>query len=144
MDERYGTTKLLDVLLIQELAERLDAAGAGANPIVVNTANPGLCKSSLFRDVFLVGQLFVSALTALIGRSSEEGSRALMAAVAGGRESHGQYVDSGKVMDPSPYVLSDQGKAAQKRVWEELVEILEAIEPGVTGNVTLGAVGVEV
>ena len=144
MDERYGTTKLLDVLLVQELAERLDAAGHDAKPIVVNTANPGLCKSGLFRHVFFVGQLFVSALTALIGRSSEQGSRALMAAVAGGRESHGQYVDSGKVMDPSPFVLSEQGKAAQKRVWEELVEILEGIEPGVTGNVTPGDVGVQI
>ncbi len=144
MDERYGTTKLLDVLLVQELAERLDAAGPGANPIVVNTANPGLCKSSLFKNVFLVGQLFVAALTALIGRTSEQGSRALMAAVAGGRESHGQYVDSAKVSDPSPFVLSEKGKATQKKVWEELVEILEGIEPGVTAHVTPGDVRVKI
>ncbi len=144
MDERYGTTKLLDVLFVQELAERLDAAAPGANPIVVNTANPGLCKSSLFRNLFFVIQLVASTLIVLIGRSSENGSRALMAAAAGGRESHGQYVDCGKVMDPSPLVLSEQGKAAQKRVWEELMEILEGIEPGVTGNVTSGAVGVKI
>ena len=136
MEERYGTTKLLDILLVRELAERLDAASPGGSPVVVNTANPGLCQSALFRDVFLVGRLLVAALTSLIGRTSEQGSRALMAAVAGGRESHGQYVDSAQLADPSPFVLSGQGKAAQKKAWEELVEILDGIEPGVTQNIT--------
>jgi retinol dehydrogenase 12 len=121
---------------VQELAERLDAASAGASPVVVNTANPGLCKSSLFRDVHAIGQLMVTGLTLLIGRTSEQGSRALMAAVDGGRESHGKYVDSGKVEDPSFFVQSEKGKAVQKRLWDELMEILEGIEPGVTRNVT--------
>lgn len=136
MDERYGTTKLLDILIVQELAERLDAASPAANPIVVNTANPGLCKSNLFRDVFRIGQFLVSALTFCIGRTSEQGSRALMAAVAGGKESHGKYVDCGRVDDPSLFVLSEDGRATQKKVWSELLEILEGIEPGVTSNVT--------
>lgn len=136
MEERYGTSKLLDVLVVQELAERLDASSAGASPIVVNTANPGLCKSNLFRDIHAVGQFFVAGLTLLIGRTSEQGSRALMAAVDGGQESHGKYVDSGKVEDPSFFVLSEKGKAVQKKVWDELMEILEGIEPGVTRNVT--------
>jgi NAD(P)-dependent dehydrogenase (short-subunit alcohol dehydrogenase family) len=135
MEERYGTTKLLDILVVQELAERLDAASPGGSPIVVNTANPGLCKSRLFRDVFLIGRLFVAALTSLVGRTSEEGSRALMAAVAGGRESHGKYVDGAEIADPSLFVLSASGKAAQKKVWDELVEILEGLEPGVSRSV---------
>ncbi|KAK4043073.1 hypothetical protein C8A01DRAFT_32865 [Parachaetomium inaequale] len=137
MQERYGTTKLLDMLMAQELAARLDAASAaGASPIVVNTANPGLCKSSLFRNLFLVGQFLLAVGTAILGRTSEQGSRALMAAVAGGRESHGKYVDSGRVDEPSAFVLSEEGKAAQKKAWGELMEILEGIEPGVTAVVT--------
>ena len=136
MHDRYGTTKLLDMLMVQELAARLDAAAAGASPIVVNTANPGLCKSSLFRNVFLVAQFMLAVATAMLGRTSEEGSRALMAAVAGGRESHGKYVDSGRVDEPSAFVLSEEGKAAQKKAWGELMEILEGIEPGVTGVIT--------
>jgi NAD(P)-dependent dehydrogenase (short-subunit alcohol dehydrogenase family) len=136
MHDRYGTTKLLGILIVQELAERLDAASAGTSPIVVNTANPGLCKSSLFRHIIAIGQFLLAIATFLIGRTSEEGSRAFMAAVAGGRESHGKYVDSGKVDDPSAFVLSEEGKAAQKKVWAELMEILEGIEPGVTANVS--------
>ncbi|KAL2127655.1 hypothetical protein VTI74DRAFT_10366 [Chaetomium olivicolor] len=136
MQERYSTTKLLDILVVQELAERLDASAAGHSPIIANTANPGLCKSSLFRDLPFFVQWLLAPAMFFIGRTIEEGSRALMAAVAGGRESHGKYVDSGKVDDPSTFVLSVEGKAVQKRVWDELMEILEGIEPGVTANVS--------
>lgn len=36
-----------------------------------------------------------------------------------------------KVKEPSTWVRSDEGKKAQKRVFEELLEILEGIESGV-------------
>ncbi|KAL2162674.1 hypothetical protein VTH06DRAFT_6510 [Thermothelomyces fergusii] len=136
MQERYMTTKLLDILVMRELAARLDAAAApGPSPIVVNAANPGLCKSGLFRNVFLVARLFLAVATFAIGRTSEQGSRALLAAAAGGRETHGKYVDCGRVDDPSPFVLSKEGRAVQQRVWDELMEILDGIEPGVSANV---------
>ncbi len=138
MEERYSTSKLLDILVVRELAGRLDAASAGASPVIVNTANPGLCKSSLFRDVFFVGRILVASLVFLLGRTSEEGSRALMAAAAGGHETQGKYVDSGVVDSPSQFVLSEDGKRAQQRVWTELMGILEGIEPGVTLNVNQG------
>ncbi|KAL2018351.1 hypothetical protein VTK56DRAFT_954 [Thermocarpiscus australiensis] len=134
-EDRYGTSKLIGVLVVRELARRLDLAHGGNSPIVVNTANPGLCKSSLFRNVPLHSQVLLAIAFFLVGRTSEEGSRALMAAVAGGRDSHGQYVDNGRVDDPSPFVLSQEGEAAQKRVWVELMEILDGIEPLVSGNV---------
>lgn len=135
MHERYGTTKLLDILLAQELAERLDAASSGNTPVVVNTTNPGLCKSSLFRDIPLYAQVMLGIGMFLFGRSLEKGSRALMAAVAGGRDSHGKYVDCSRIDQPSPFVLSEEGRTVQKKVWGELMEILEGIEPGVTANV---------
>ncbi|KAL2152507.1 hypothetical protein VTH82DRAFT_5691 [Thermothelomyces myriococcoides] len=135
MQERYMTTKLLDILIMRELAAQLDAANAGTSPVVVNAANPGLCKSSLFRNVFLIGQFFLAIVTFVIGHTSEQGARALLAAATGGRETHGKYVDCGKVDDPSPFVMSKKGEVAQKRVWDELMEILDGIEPGVSANV---------
>ncbi|KAK3906534.1 hypothetical protein C8A05DRAFT_29575 [Staphylotrichum tortipilum] len=138
MEERYGTTKLLDILIAEELAERLDAGSAGASPVIVNTANPGLCKSSLFRDVFFIGRILVASMVFLLGRTSEEGSRALMAAATGGRETQGKYVDSGKVDSPSQLVQSKEGREVRQRVWGELMTILEGIEPGVTLNVNQG------
>ncbi|KAK4104931.1 NAD(P)-binding protein [Parathielavia hyrcaniae] len=139
MHDRYGTTKLLDVLLVQELAERLDAANAGVSSIVVNTANPGLCESRLFRDIHTVAQALLSVAKFFFGRTSEEGSRALMAAVAAGRASHGKYVDSGKVDDQSPFARSEKGKEVQKKVWDELVTTLcwqADVEPCIDPNVT--------
>lgn len=46
--DRYNTSKLLEVLMVRELAAQMDAKGGG-NPIVLNSLNPGLCRSSLFR-----------------------------------------------------------------------------------------------
>ena len=136
MHDRYGTTKLLDILIVQELAARLDAASAGASPVVVNTANPGLCQSDLFRDLFFFGKWIFNLGLFLFGRTTEQGSRTFTAAIAGGRESHGKYIDGGKVENPSRFVMSEKGKTVQKKVWNELMEILEGIEPGITANVT--------
>ena len=68
----------------------------------------------------------------IIARSPDQGARILMAAAEGGRETHGKYIDSGKVHDPSKFALSDEGKKAGKKAWGELMEILETIEPGST------------
>lgn len=134
--DRYGTTKLLEVLVVRELGERLNAAHAGSSPVVVNTTNPGLCRSNLFRNAPSLVRAILAVPVFLIGRTAEQGSRALLAGAAAGPQSQGQYVDSGTVEDPSPFILSEEGKVEQKRVWDELINILERVEPGVTGNVT--------
>ena len=57
-----------------------------------------------------------------------------MDATTSGPETHGAYKSDCKVVPPSAYVLSEEGQKMQKRVWAELCEKLEAIEPGVTDN----------
>ncbi|KAK4179822.1 putative Dehydrogenase/reductase [Triangularia setosa] len=134
--ERYNTSKLLDVLLARELANRLDASSpAGNSKVIVNSVNPGLCKSGLFDKVPVIVSLFIGSLSLIFARSSEQGSRTLLAAAAGGRETHGKYMDAAKVAQPSSFVLSDEGKRSQKRAWEELVSILDGVEKGVSGNI---------
>jgi retinol dehydrogenase-12 len=72
---------------------------------------------------------------AMNARTTEQGSRTLVhAATAAGPESHGQYLSDCKVMEPSEFVRSAEGKKAGERVWEELSEKLEKIEPGVLKN----------
>jgi retinol dehydrogenase-12 len=58
-----------------------------------------------------------------------------MQAVEAGKETHGKYVDAGKVAETSAFVRSEKGKEVQKKVWDELIEVLEGIEPGVSKNV---------
>ncbi|KAK4228726.1 hypothetical protein QBC38DRAFT_474165 [Podospora fimiseda] len=133
--DRYGVSKLLDVLLTRELAEKLDQKPGGGEkiPIIVNSVNPGLCgATSLFRSVPWFVGLVLSVLGWISARSSDMGARILIAAAEGGRETHGKYIDAGKVHDPSPFVLSEEGKKTGEKAWDELMEILEGIEPGST------------
>ncbi|KAI9830054.1 MAG: hypothetical protein M1819_005884 [Sarea resinae] len=127
MAERYQTTKLLEVLAVREIASRVADSG-----VVVNMLNPGLCHSELARDSGW-GLWF---LKLVLARSTEVGSRALMAAAAAGKESHGAYISDAKVANEelSAFVRSEEGATAQAKVWKELGEILEKIQPGVMSS----------
>lgn len=127
MAERYPTSKLLEVLAIRQIAPKL--AGSG---VILNMLNPGLCHSELSRD----GPLFLEILKFFLARSTEVGSRTLVAAGEAGPESHGKYMHDAKVDDGalSAFVKSEDGKKASEKVWSELSEILERIQPGVTKN----------
>lgn len=96
--DQYSTSKLLGQLFLTELVKRVPPSVA-----IINAPNPGLCKSSLGRDydsAFERAFLFMFQL--LLGRDGSVGARAFTdAAVKQGTESHGQYLEDGKVQ---PYV----------------------------------------
>ncbi|KUJ15972.1 NAD(P)-binding protein [Mollisia scopiformis] len=133
--ERYPVTKLLEVFGARSLVEKM-AAGPHANQkVIVNTVNPGFCKSSLARDA--KGMMFVifSMMKMFMARSTEMGSRTIVAAVAAGEESHGKYMSNCVVAPPSDLVLSEEGKKTGDRIWKELLDILEGIQPGISKNI---------
>ena len=125
MAERYRTSKLLEVLVVRELAPRLASSG-----VTLNMLNPGFCHSEILRDE----GWFAYLMKLILARSTEEGSRTLVAAAAAGKESHGAYMTDGVVKNDalSGFVRSEDGQKAQKKVWSELAAILEHIQPGVT------------
>lgn len=94
MPDRYCTSKLLGQLFVTEFVKRIPSSVA-----VVNMPNPGMCYgTSLGHD----GGGFLNALAAIpiraLGRSSAVGARCLIdAAVNHGKDSHGQYVEDGKL-----------------------------------------------
>jgi len=124
---RYEVSKLLEVFVVREMAARRPTE---TYPVTINTVNPGLCQSELSRE----GGLAVSILKFLLARSTEKGSRTLVHAAGAGAETHGQYLDMCRVSETATLVRSKDGEQAQHRVWGELVEKLEKIQPGVTGN----------
>ncbi len=130
MGERYPTSKLLEVLVIRQIASKLEGSG-----VIINMLNPGLCHSELARD----GGLFLTFMKFLLARTTEVGSRTLVAAAVAGPESHGKYMTDAQINDDalSDFVKSADGKEASKKVWKELSEILESIQPGVTSNLWL-------
>ncbi|KAJ9130211.1 Short-chain dehydrogenase/reductase-like protein [Coniochaeta hoffmannii] len=133
-DDRYNTSKLLIVLLARELAIRLSSSSN--NSIILNIVTPGFCKSQISRNLPLAGRLSVGMFLALIGRTTEVGSRCLVAAAAAGVDTHGQYLDSCRVSGPSVFVLSEDGREVQPRIYAELMGVLDGIEPGLSRNVS--------
>lgn len=125
--ERYQTSKLLEVLAIRRIAPQLEGSG-----VILNMLNPGLCHSELGRDA----PFLLTLMKFFLARTTEMGSRTLVASGIAGPESHGQYMHDAKVDDSavSGFVKSKDGKKASEQVWKELSAILEAIQPGVTGN----------
>ncbi|KAJ5456349.1 hypothetical protein N7530_011623 [Penicillium desertorum] len=128
MHERYPLSKLLQVLLVQELAGRVPGS-----QVVINMLNPGFCHSQLTREA---GWKY-TLMKALLARSTEVGSRTLVAGATAGLESHGAYMTDGHVESTalSPFVRSDEGRQAREKLWAELSSILEGVRPGVMQNV---------
>lgn len=127
MGERYPTSKLLEVLVVRQMAPKLDGSG-----VILNILNPGLCHSGLGREA----GVFLAVMKLVLARTTEVGSRTLVAAAVAGSDSHGKYMTDAKINDDalSDFVKSADGETASKKVWEELSEILESIQPGISSN----------
>lgn len=126
MSDRYNVSKLLEVFAVREMAAR-----AGLSyPVTINCLNPGFCHSELSRESGFA--LWLMKL--LLARTTEVGSRTILAAAAAGTESHGKYMSDSVVVDPSELVMSEEGATVQKKLWTELTGTLEKIRSGVTAN----------
>lgn len=103
--------------------------------VTLNTLTPGFCHSELTRNAVFPLSLVIWIGKTLLARTTEVGSRTLVAAAAAEDDTHGQYMVDCKSIEPSKFVRSEDGQKAQKKVYAELLEILEGIEPGVTKNI---------
>ncbi|PSN66472.1 putative short-chain dehydrogenase/reductase family protein [Corynespora cassiicola Philippines] len=128
MKERYATSKLLEILLVRELAPKMAEMG-----VVLNMTNPGLCHSQLARDYGWAFWMY----KLVFARSAEVGSRTLVSAAAAGRESHGRYLTDGVVWEGGlgAFVKSEEGEEVQGRVWGEVKGVLERVVEGCCGVV---------
>jgi len=126
MYDRYNVSKLLEIFCVREMVSRTGSS----YPVTINCLNPGFCQSELAREAGWY--LYIMGL--LLARSTEVGSRTILAAAGAGAETHGQYMSESLVTEPSEFVRSKEGERAQKKVWAELMAKLETIIPGVTAN----------
>jgi retinol dehydrogenase-12 len=78
---------------VRELSD-LTAPNSESKPpaVIVNCMTPGACKSDFNREAEGIGAFIQSFMEAVIARSTEVGSRALVDGVAVGEESHGKYM----------------------------------------------------
>ncbi len=92
MATRYFDSKLLEILYGRMLAPAMTRSGKP--PVTLNFVNPGFCASDLVRDPSLAFKI----QSRILARSTEEGSRTLVAAVvAGNEDTHGQYLTDTKI-----------------------------------------------
>ncbi|KAL9624862.1 MAG: hypothetical protein Q9160_000909 [Pyrenula sp. 1 TL-2023] len=127
MDNRYPISKLLEILYLRELTSRL-----ADKSTTINILNPGFCHSGLARELDSWG---MTLMKLFLARSTEMGSRTLVAGADGGEETWGQYMCDSKVHAVSPFVRSKEGGEAQKKVWEQTNKKLEKIQPGIVASV---------
>ncbi|EGR52484.1 uncharacterized protein TRIREDRAFT_54227 [Trichoderma reesei QM6a] len=119
--DRYATSKLLGQLFLSQLVKRVPLSST-----IINAPNPGLCKSSLAREHDgLLDKLLMWAFQSLLGRQASVGARAFTdAAVKQGPESHGQYLEDGKVQPMAPLVYTPEGHTIAERLWRETLDEL--------------------
>lgn len=103
--------------------------------LLINTVNPGFCLTELYRDVpFPIGMI-MRCLLYLFGRTPEMGSRNLVAAAVAGEETHGKYIADCVITNPSRFVQSEEGHETGKRAYDELLDILESVSPGISETI---------
>ena len=133
--DRYNTSKLLEVFTVRALAEKIATGPHAKEPLIVNNVNPGLCHSSLARNMTGPLGLIFSAVKLILARKTEVGGATLVFAASAGEESNGQYMSECVVTPPSDFVRSGEGKKTQERVYTELLGVLEKIQPGISKNI---------
>ncbi|KAI1141340.1 NAD(P)-binding protein [Hypoxylon sp. FL0543] len=112
-ENRYCLSKLLDVLWTRALAARLDPAD-----VIVNTLNPGYCRSSFHRV-----DPRAERLSKYIAWSSAEGGYHLTDAAVRHPDSHGAYLSEQRIRPVSKFVTSAKGKEIQQRLWDEAIAL---------------------
>ncbi|KAG0649949.1 Aspercryptin biosynthesis cluster D [Hyphodiscus hymeniophilus] len=134
MWDRYNVSKMIELLCMRELASDITSSNKQGN-VVVSLINPGSVRTDIMRHAGYFYTLYVRAVKLILSRSAEEGGRTLVFAAQGGSETHGAYLDDCNVGYVSPFVDSDEGAETQRKVWGELKEKLERIQPGITKDI---------
>ncbi|KAJ6560448.1 hypothetical protein B0H19DRAFT_1147747 [Mycena capillaripes] len=140
MEQRYFVSKLFVLFFVRELAHRVSSAGL---TIQVVSVTPGLCSSDL--DIESTTSPLMRhikrASMSFIARTPEMGSRTIIHAAVGikGEYPHGQYLANCQVERESDFCLSEEGRAVQKRLWDETMQILQKVDPKL--NTILQGVG---
>jgi retinol dehydrogenase-12 len=89
---------------VRELASRISHESRSTSPtVIVNCLTPGACTSDFFRETTGIKKFIDDKMSSLIARTTEAGSRTLVAALAAGEESHGSFMVNCEV---SEYVTS--------------------------------------
>ncbi|PBK67947.1 short-chain dehydrogenase [Armillaria solidipes] len=128
MKHRYHDSKLFNVLFVRALQQRVPTAPA----ITINSVNPGLCLSGFLANSGIPSDSddakVLRKMQEEMAFTTEEGSRQLVYGAVGSLDNEeklrGKYIQMSEVVEESDFVISEDGKIVQDKVWEEMLEIL--------------------
>jgi retinol dehydrogenase-12 len=92
-------SKLLEVLAVREMASLLGDTKSKSPEIIINCLTPGACRSDFDRESAGIRRFMNNIMAHIIGRSTEAGSKTLVAGVAEGEESNGSYMENCRVTE---------------------------------------------
>jgi retinol dehydrogenase 12 len=98
MGDRYQVSKLMELLMVRELADRSTRSDrVGHEKVIMSVVNPGGVATTIDREPNLVFRIvgWIARKTWL--RTAEHGSRTLIHGAEGAPETHGQYLDECQV-----------------------------------------------
>ncbi|PBK65066.1 NAD(P)-binding protein [Armillaria solidipes] len=129
MDHRYFDSKLLNVLFARSLQLHVPSSPA----ITVNSVNPGFCHSGLRTTIPADEAETMRKEEEELCFTTEEGSRQLVYGAVGSLDDEeklrGKYIQMSEVVEESDFVISEDGKTVQDKVWGEMLDILGKIDP---------------
>ena len=128
---RYPMSKLMEILLVQELVKHTK------DKPVVTLVNPGFCWSNLVSFENPVGAAVFWFWRTILARTTEVGSRTLVAGIIAGPESHGHFMSDCVNQDHgvAGWIKTPEGQDTQKRLYEQTLAHLEKISPGISNNI---------
>lgn len=135
MGARYPLSKLIVHLCFRELAKTEELADQGkkaSSRVVVNLVNPGWCATELHR--YNGEPVWQRIMAVIFCRTAEEGGRTLVHGVTAGPDTHGKYLSECLIKPQSAYMRSEQARKDQQAVWEQLMQRLEKIRPGISAG----------
>ncbi|KAG7093104.1 hypothetical protein E1B28_009390 [Marasmius oreades] len=122
---RYAESKLLEVMFIRALQSHLPTFSP---TVTCCSVSPGFCNTELTREATGEEAETIRKMKEAMALSSEEGSRQVLYAAVGDRVQEeafrGAYVAFTSVQECSDFILSDEGQRAERKLWNELVDVV--------------------
>ncbi|KIK61666.1 hypothetical protein GYMLUDRAFT_165742 [Collybiopsis luxurians FD-317 M1] len=124
---RYVQSKILNIMLVRKLAAILPKS------IIPVTLNPGYCVSGLRRQHEGEEAARMKQMEDDFAYTSEEGSRQIVFSAVGGKddglELRGEFTSYSQVLEVSDWLLSEKGKKAEDKIWNEMLELFGKLDP---------------
>lgn len=131
LGDRYQTTKLLEILFFRELCSHVTRSSKEPINPIINIPNPGLNDNAVWQGqpTAHISKALFTLFVRFVSRPVAQGAMIIVSAAAAGEESHGSYLSDQVVMEPSAFVGSDQGAKVARKVFVEVMDVLEQHVP---------------